>query len=177
MKRIAIGAAIGAGVAILVSALIGPFAGDDEAPIIVKNGTMKMESGSGTFVADGNEYSHETRGDHKKDLWVKVFLTQAVETCTATETRTNRLSIEYNNGAFTATLQPKGSLLKAHRTKITPKDSWKLDRPYRLIYPPAGGSGFITKVTASGWRCELTAAGQLEQINICSSSSSDYCKE
>lgn len=79
MRRVVIGfvvAMAAAALAALVTASAQP-APDDEAPIIVRNGSMIIQTEGGTFVKQGpatEAYRHATtRGKHKNSLWVKVL--------------------------------------------------------------------------------------------------------
>lgn len=167
--------------------------GDDEAPIIVKNGSMDILAGndttntwawnlepSGDNVDREPSYSHEPANhyfDLSKDLWVKVILRTG--TCTAAPTNGARqVVIDFSEDNFKATVKRGKSGILDYRTKIRPSGQLTLDTtqtPQTLRYGTKG-VGYITSVKSGGWSCDFPNGDALDQIRICSSGNRQDCQ-
>ena len=164
MKRVAAAVIVVAG-AVIIFLLVT--ASEDEAPIIVKNGSMTIDT-AGTWQEEGGAWSNETGKDHKGDLWVRVNLTDG----TACRGSGRPVHVEYSVGGFKAIFTVAGN---PARTKVSPRGQLNLDGTHRLRHGASGG--FITGVNINGvaLTCNITQ-NNLDAINICSSADVGECQ-
>jgi len=166
-KKIVVGAAV---VAIVVAGVIiwkiikGS---EDEGPIIVKNGSMTIDT-DGVWQDDGGAWSNETGKEHRNELWVRVNLTNGT-TCPGSG---HPVHVEYSEGGFKAIFNMAGNPV---RTKVSPKGQLSLDGAQRLRHGASGG--YITAVRINGTEltCGITQTN-LDSINICSSENDPRCR-
>ena len=167
MKKTAIVTA--AVVAVVVGAVIIliVMGSEDEAPIIVKNGSMTIDT-AGEWQDDGGAWTNETGKDHKGDLWVRVNLTGGT-TCKGTG---RPVHVEYSAGGFKAIFNVAGN---PARTKVSPKGQLTPDGTHRLRH--GASDGYITAVRINGTAlsCDITQ-NNLDAINICSSADVGDCQ-
>lgn len=150
------------------------FSNDDEAPIIVRNGSMHIETTDGTWTAEGSDWSNGTPSNkvHRNDLWVAVVSTTGAK-CIAPAPG-HPVIIRYSDPAVQAHFNPGGNPV---RTKVKLTGQWNRDDDHRLSHGTAGDGGHITEVRIGGTllACDLTASS-LSAINICSASTRAECK-
>ena len=157
---------------------------EDEGPIIVKNGSMTVDTAddTGTWGED-TDWSNETTGkQHHGDLWVLVIYKDR-SFCPATSDNPPKpapangspLQIEYTQANFKAKFNVVGN---PARTKVGPKNDLERDQAHkRLQHGMAGDNQYITgvKLPPAGpggqdrnLDCDFSPA-KLDQIKICSS--------
>lgn len=150
---------------------------DDEAPIIVKNGSMDFELPSahaGEWQDNNNAaWSYESPSDkvHKNDFWVRVDL-KGGGTCTG---KGHVVMIDYSATSFRAIFTPgKGVDGSTLRTQVTPKADIAFVDKQHLRHGAEGDGGYIQDVKVDGRSvkngqadCAITQAN-LVQVNICS---------
>ena len=164
MKRIAAAAIVVVG-AVIVWLIVT--ASEDEAPIIVKNGSMTIDT-AGEWQDDGGAWSNETGKDHRGDLWVRVNLTDGT-TCKGTG---RPVHVEYSVGGFKAIFNVAGN---PARTKVSPKGQLAADGTHRLRHGESGGHITGVRITGAELTCNITA-NNLDAINICSSADVEQCQ-
>ena len=144
-------------------------ASEDEAPIIVKNGSMTIDT-DGTWQADGGVWSNETGKHNDNDLWVRVNLTNKT-TCKGSG---HPVHIEYSVNGFNAIFNVAGN---PARTKVAPRNGLVLETNHRLRHGTQADGGYITGVRINGslLTCDITQ-NNLDVINICSSAKTADCQ-
>lgn len=150
------------------------FSNDDEAPIIVRNGSMHIETTDGNWTQEGSDWSNETPAGkvHDNDLWVAVVSTTGSK-CTAPAPG-HPVIIRYSAPGVQAHFNPGGNPI---RTKVKLTGQWNRDDDHRLSHGSAGDGGHISEVRVGGTllACDLTASN-LRAINICSSADVTACR-
>ena len=144
---------------------------EDEGPIIVKNGSMTIDTAmDARWDNDNNQWSNETGKTHRGELYVRVDLTNG-EKCTGSG---NPVHIETNEPSFTAKFNIVGS---PARTKVTPKNDFTRQSDQRLRHDDTGTATYITKVKINGsdLACNITK-DNLTAVSICSSPDVAACK-
>lgn len=163
---------------------IGPFSvffkilsDDDEAPIIVRNGSMDLEIPSahaGEWQNNNNgAWSYETPADkvHDNNFWVRVDLNNGSQ-CRGTG---HVVNIDYSVTSFHAIFTPGGGLTGSTvRSQITPKSQIDYVDAQHLRHGAKNDGGHIKDVTVDGQSvkngqadCGITQTN-LVQVNICS---------
>jgi hypothetical protein len=165
MKRVAAAVIVVAG-AVIIFLLVT--ASEDEAPIIVKNGSMTIEIEDGAWQEDGGAWSYESGKDHKGELWVRVDLTSGGP-CKGTG---HPVRVDYSEQGFQAIFNVVGN---PARTKVSPKGQLTADGTQRLRHGASGG--YITGVHIGGSQltCDITQTN-LSAISICSSADVEKCQ-
>lgn len=146
---------------------------EDEGPIIVKNGTMTVDTkdDTGEWNDDG-DWSHDTNGKiHGGKLWVLVIYKNA-SFCPAVSSQPvpkegDKVDVNYSDGNFKAKFKVVGN--NPPRTKVAKNDLVK-KTDQRLQHGQDGDGGFITSVDIDNQPldCQITK-DNLDQIKICSS--------
>ena len=167
MQKKAVYAAVGVAIVVVAIVIWITTVSEDEGPIIVKNGSMVIDT-DGAWQEDGGAWSNETGKDHKGDLWVRVNL-QGGTKCAGSG---RPVHVEYSVGGFNAIFNVAGN---PARTKVSPKGQLVADGAQRLRHGAAGG--YITGVRIGGTAlsCGITQ-NNLEAINICSSRDVTDCQ-
>jgi hypothetical protein len=144
---------------------------DDEAPIIVKNGSMTVDTVDGRWEEDGGSWRNETGKQHGNELWVKVVLTNST-TCRGSG---HPVVIDYSAAGFQAIFNVTGG--KTPRTIVAPRAQLNLETSQRLRHGAAGDGGYITGVRIGGnpLQCGITQSN-LDAIHICSASGVSDCQ-
>lgn len=165
MKKIAAAVIVVVGVVIV---WIVVTSSEDEAPIIVKNGSMTIEIEDGAWQEDGGAWSYESGKDHKGDLWVRVDLTSG-DPCKGTG---HPVRVDYSEQSFQAIFNVVGN---PARTKVSPRGQLTAESTQRLRHGASGG--FITgvRIGNSQLTCNITQTN-LSAINICSSADVEKCQ-
>jgi hypothetical protein len=144
---------------------------EDEGPIIVKNGSMTIETDdpNAAWQDEGGVWSNETGKDHRRNLWVRVDLTDGTM-CRATGPG-HPVQIEYSIAGFQPIFNVVGN---PARTKVSPKGQLDRETNQRLRH---GDGGHITGVRINGTllTCNITR-DNLKAINICSSPDTAVCQ-
>lgn len=150
---------------------------DDEGPIIVKNGSMTVDTtdNTGKWSEDQGEWSQETTGKtHHGDLWVLVIYNDGTF-CPAVGTpaqpapkQGTPVKIEYSESNFNPMFKLNGN---RDKTRVSKQDLAK-ESDQRLRHGQQGDGGYITHV--KDLDCDITKEN-LNQIKICSSEST--CKD
>jgi len=167
MKRLAAAAIVVVG-AVIVWIIVT--SSEDEAPIIVKNGSMTIEGG-GAWQEDGGTWSYETGNDHQNNLWVRVDLTDGAP-CKGTG---HPVRVEYSVQGFQAIFTVAGGATP--KTKVAPRAGLNRETPQRLRHGSQGDGGHITavRIGANQLSCNITQ-NNLGAINICSSANVPACQ-
>jgi hypothetical protein len=158
-----------------IDAFAGLFFGsDEEAPIIVKNGSMHLIT-EDKWVENGTtSWSNETPSDkiHRDQFWVKVMLTDNTE-CTDIG---KPVMITYSDTAFHALFTPGPAVNpNDRRTQVTPpKPKLELvdvNNPTDLRHGADGDGNYITGVKVGGGQplCGDLTKEKLKEVRICSS--------
>ncbi len=144
---------------------------EDEGPIIVKNGSITIET-DGEWREDGGSWSNEPgKGKgHRGDLWVRVNLTND-NPCRGSG---RPVHIEYSAGGFQANFNVVGN---PPRTKVSPKGQLNRESNQLLRHGSQNDGGYITGVKINGTTltCPITQTN-LEAIYICSSADASACQ-
>ena len=143
-------------------------AADEEAPIIVKNGSMYIDIDPTATWGEAGDWVHQpASGTHSGELYVKVVLkTGTPPSCLGSG---HPVRVDYNPG-FNATFNvvPGGS---SYRTIVAPRAQLQRDPniPTRLRHG-VDGQGRIESVVIPGstMNCVIPD-GQLIEVRICSS--------
>src|SRR5262245_28559 len=94
-----LGAGVAAAALCAVQFVMGG-ASDDEAPIIVKNGSTTIETFDGTWTDDqGARWKNVTNKTHRNELWVRVDFTDGTTSCKASG---HPVRIDYSQAGFQA---------------------------------------------------------------------------
>lgn len=167
MKRVAAAVIVVVGAVIVWLVVTGS---EDEAPIIVKNGSMTIETG-GEWQEDGGTWSHESGKGHQNNLWVRVDLTNGA-TCKGTG---HPVRVDYSIQGFQAIFTVAGG--STPKTKVAPRAGLNRETPKRLRHGSQGDGGHITavRIGANQLSCDITQ-NTLSAINICSSANVPACQ-
>jgi hypothetical protein len=166
-----------AGVAVLVLLVAGLFiwqrikSSDEEAPIIVKNGSIEIETLDGEWKDGNTEWINQTTGTlNANDLWVKV--TSSTGTCRAAG---KPVHIQYSQPNVHVVFTTSGVWWTA-KTRVSPKADLALVDGKHLRAGTPGDGGHITEVRAQNLTCSLSPNSANVEINICSSSKVKACQ-
>lgn len=153
---------------------------EDEGPIIVKNGSMTIDSADNTGKWNddgGGSYSHDTDNNAEGHLWVLVRYKNS-SFCPANggqpaPAQGDKVDIDYSNANFKPTFKVVGN--NPPRTKV-PKNGLNKESDKRLRHGQAGDGEYITGVEVDNQplNCQITK-DNLEEIKICSVEAK--CKE
>ena len=169
---------IGAGIVVVAPSAVAAFwllGADEEAPIIVKNGSMTVETASPAEWADsGGQWTHDSKKTHGGELWVKILVTNGPP-CTGSG---HPVHVDFSQAGFQANFNVagNGSSTAPYRTVVTPRGQLDKESPIRLRHGTAG-TGYITgvKIGSNDLNCGITQAN-LNYIAICSSPNVDECQ-
>ena len=163
--------------AILVLAIAGVFilqrirSSDEEAPIVVKNGSIEIETLDGTWTSGTDEWTNETVGmGSANELWVKV--TSSTGTCRASG---KPVLIRYSQPSVQVTFTTRGLWWMA-KTRVSPKSAVTFVDGKHLRAGTAGDGGHITEVQTRDVTCSLSPTSANVEITICSSSKVTDCQ-
>jgi hypothetical protein len=166
-----------AAAAFLVLLIAGVFilqrirAADEEAPIIVRNGSIDIETMDGEWQDGGNDWINETSGKiNGGDLWVKV--TSSTGTCRAVG---KPVHIQYRVPGNQVTFTTSGFWVWS-KTRVSPKSGINYVDGKHLRAGTANDAGHITEVRAQNLTCSLSPASANVVISICSSSEVTDCQ-
>ncbi len=144
---------------------------DDEAPIIVKNGSIEIETADGEWKNGDDAWVNQTTGKHNdKELWVKV--TSSTGTCRGVG---QPIRVQYSQANTRAVFTTGGSLFQ-HRTRVGPQAAINFVDSKHLRAGTAGDGGHITGVQSQNVTCSLTAESSNVEISICSSRTAKACQ-
>jgi hypothetical protein len=138
---------------------------DEEAPIIVKNGSIHLET-KAKWTPDGRDWINDTPANqvHGGELWVKVM--SKAKPCPVTAG--HPVIIQYSDLSVQAHFNPGGN---PTRTRVQVTGRWNRDDAQHLSSGTTGDLGHITGVRVGSSdlsSCDFTA-GQLDAIEVCSS--------
>jgi hypothetical protein len=163
--------------AFLVLVLVGVFvlqkikASDEEAPIVVKNGSIDIETQDGEWNDGGADWINQTSGKiNGGELWVKV--TSSTGTCRA---QGKPVQIQYSQPGVQVTLTTSGAWWFA-KTRVAPKSAIAFVDVKHLRAGAAGDGGHITEVRTQSLTCTLSPTSTNVEINICSSAKVSACQ-
>jgi hypothetical protein len=144
---------------------------EDEAPIIVKNGSIEIETADGEWKDGNDAWINQTSGKiNSGELWVKV--TSSTGTCRAVG---KPVQVEYSQPNVRAVFTTSGFWWTT-RTRVSPKAGLTfVDRKHLQAGTPGDG-GHITEVRTQNLTCSLSANSTNVEINICSSSKVTACQ-
>ena len=144
---------------------------EDEGPIIVKNGSIEIETVDGEWKDGGSDWFKDSPGRiNSGDLWVKV--TSSTGTCRAMGKPVHVLySVPGNQVTFTTS-----GMWWFSKTRVTPKSAVAFVDGKHLRAGTAGDGGHITEVRAQNLTCSLSSTSANVEINICSSSKVTACQ-
>jgi hypothetical protein len=178
-QKIVIGLAGVAAIVVLALALKKVLADDDEAPIIVRNGSMDFviqDANDGKWDNNGNaSWSYETAPNkiHNSRFWVRADLSGGVH-CYGDG---NVVHFDYSQPGFQAVFTAgRGSNGSTIRTQIVPKPKIFYVDDQHLHHPEQNDGGYISGVTVDGQplkngQTECTISkDNLIQVNVCSNS-------
>jgi len=144
---------------------------EDEGPIIVKNGSIEIETVGGEWKEGNNEWINQTTGTmNANDLWVKV--TSSTGTCRGVG---KPVHIQYSQPSVHLVFTTSGMWWTA-KTRVSPKAGVALVDRTHLRAGTAGDGGHITEVRAQNQTCTLSADSMNVEVNICSSSKVTACQ-
>ncbi len=188
---------VGVGVAVVIG-VVGPLSADEEAPIVVKNGTLDAVAGIAsnngwTFEAEPEDnedsspsYSYEPTNkylDGSKMHWVRISM-QAGSCTPSIPTASGKVvRVEYTYTVGTST-QTKDFTLKRgksgwvnYRTKIRPQVDLTVGtdttgRPKVYFNLP----GYISVVQVGNWSCKFDNQDAKPELSVCSSVDRQECQ-
>jgi hypothetical protein len=144
---------------------------EDEAPIIVKNGSIEIQTQDGEWKDGNTEWINQTSGAvNSNDLWVKV--TSSTGTCRASG---KPVHIQYSEPNVHVLFTTSGFWWTA-KTRVSPKSSVAFIDGKHLRAGTPGDGGHITEVRTQNLTCSLSASSTNVEINICSSSKVTACQ-
>lgn len=144
---------------------------EDEGPIIVKNGSIEIETIDGEWKDGGSDWFKDSPGRFNGgDLWVKV--TSSTGTCRANG---KPVHIQYSVPGNQVTFTTSGAWWFA-KTRVTPKSGIAYVDGKHLRAGTAADGGHITEVRAQNLTCSLSSTSANVVINICSSSQVTDCQ-
>lgn len=145
-------------------------ASDDEGPIIVKNGSINIETIDGVWQDGGSDWINETGKANSGELWVKV--TSSTGTCRASG---KPVHIQYSEPSVQAIFTTSG-MWWFSKTRVSPKSGIARVDSKHLRAGTAGDGGHITEVRTQNATCSLSPTSANVEINICSSSKVTACQ-
>jgi len=145
-------------------------ASDDEGPIIVKNGSINIETIGGDWQDGGSDWINETGKGNGGELWVKV--TSSTGTCRASG---KPVHIQYSEPSVHVIFTTSG-MWWTSRTRVSPKSGIARVDGQHLRAGNAGDGGHITEVRTQNVTCPLSPTSANVEINICSSSKVTACQ-
>ena len=146
-------------------------AADEEAPIIVRGGSIDIETQDGQWQDGGGDWVNQTSGKvNGGDLWVKV--TSSTGTCRA---QGKPVHIQYSVAGNQVTFTTSGAWWWA-KTRVSPKSGITLVDGKHLRSGTAGDGGHITEVRTQSLTCSLSPTSANVVINICSSGQVADCQ-
>ncbi len=146
-------------------------ASQDEGPIIVRNGSINIETQDGQWQDGNSEWINQTSGTvNSGELWVKV--TSSTGTCRASG---KPVHIQYSVPGNQVTFTTSG-VWWFSKTRVSPKSAIALVDSKHLRAGTAGDGGHITEVRTQNLTCTLSANSSNVEINICSSSKVTACQ-
>jgi len=166
-----LGVTIGAAAILAVQFIKG--ASEDEAPIIVKNGSTTIETFDGKWADDqGARWRNDTLKTHGNELWVRVDFTDGTSSCKASG---HPVMIDYSQPGFQAIFNFANG-----RTNVSPKGGLTGVSNQLLQHGNHQDGGHITDVRVNGQSipgCDSTKiATVLDEVRICSSASQLACQ-
>jgi len=171
MRKIAYVATAVVAVGLLALLWMKSGSSEDEAPIIIKNGSIEIETTDGEWKDGDDSWVNETTGKHNdKELWIKV--TSSSGTCRGVG---QPIRIQYSLPNARAVFTTGGNLLR-HRTRVGPQAVITFVDSKHLRSGTAGDGGHITGVQAQSVTCSLAAGSSNVEISICSSRSAKACQ-
>ncbi len=145
---------------------------EDEAPIIVKNGSIEIETVDGQWSDGDDAWVNETAGKHNdKELWVKV--TSSTGTCRGVG---QPIRVQYSKSNDRAVFTTGGSFLAPHRTRVGPQTIITYVDSKHLRAGTPGDAGHINAVQARSATCTIAAESSNVEISICSSQTAKACQ-
>jgi hypothetical protein len=165
---------VAAGVVVVVGLLaflwIQGVSDDDEAPIIVKNGSIEIETLDGEWKDGTDAWINQTSGKvNSGELWVKV--TSSTGTCRAVG---QPVQVQYSQANVRAVFTTSG--FWTTRTRVSPQGGLAFVDRRHLRAGTAGDGGHITEVRAQNLTCSIAAGSANVEISICSSSKTTACQ-
>jgi hypothetical protein len=151
---------------------------DDEAPIIVRNGSMDFDiddPSHGEWKDNNNAWSFETPSGkvHQNRFWVRADLKDGSH-CSGTG---QVVRIDYSDPSFHALFNPGNGIDgTTKRSQLTPKGNGQIEGvdAQHLRHGAHNDGGYITDVRVNGQPlkngqadCTITQAN-LDQVNVCS---------
>jgi hypothetical protein len=147
-------------------------ASEDEAPIIVKNGSIEIETVDGQWRDGDDAWINETTGKHNdKELWVKV--TSSTGTCRGVG---QPIRVQYSKSNDRAVFTTGGSFLAQHRTRVGPQGIITYVDGKHLRVGTPGDGGHINAVQARSATCTIAPESSNVEISICSSQNAKACQ-
>ena len=156
---------------------VGPFrnlpmfvrGADEEAPIIVKNGSMHVDTQDGKWVENGNTWSNETppQANHGPNFYVLVKL-KSGPNCTGNG---REVRIDYSDTTLNPVFTSGGGPGGRARTQLAPRRKFSLvdpATPKQLLHGSDGDNAYITKVSVGAQTCDGLTRETLDEIRICS---------
>jgi hypothetical protein len=199
------GTAVGLGVvavglvAVTIVAVQSPMSADEEAPIVVKNGSLDIIAGSATDnnwtweteVGDNEDaspsYSYEPQHkyrDRSKFHWVKVTMQSG--TCNPNQPTTSGKAVQveytYNPGTGNTTkevtLKRGASGWFDYRTKVRPSADLTAGTDSTTGRPKLSFTvnGYISRVKVDNWSCTFSDASAQPVLTVCSSDNRKECQ-
>jgi len=146
-------------------------ASEDEAPIIVKNGSIEIETLDGEWKDGNDAWINQTSGKiNSDDLWVKV--TSSTGTCRAVG---KPVQVQYSQPNVRAVFTTSGFWWTT-KTRVSPQAGLAFVDRKHLRAGTAGDGGHITEVRAQNLTCSIAAGSANVEISICSSSKAPACQ-
>jgi hypothetical protein len=146
-------------------------ASEDEAPIIVKNGSIEIETLDGEWKDGNDAWINQTSGKiNSDDLWVKV--TSSTGTCRAVG---KPVQVQYSQPNVRAVFTTSGFWWTT-KTRVSPQAGLSFVDRKHLRAGTAGDGGHITEVRAQNLTCSIAAGSANVEISICSSSKTTACQ-
>lgn len=197
-KTVVKAAAVALGLGLAGFAIYMVLTSDEEAPIIVKNGSLLIVAGAaeqnewawtkedGDNEESSPSYSYEPTHkyrDRSKMHWVKVSSMQS-GSCTNNQMtasgKTVNIDYIYGNGQTKSVGIRRGAsgpLRIDYRTKVRPQDltvgtDSETGRS-ALIFPD---SGYISAIRVDNWSCTFPNVAADPQISVCASDKSAECQ-
>ena len=144
---------------------------EDEAPIIVKNGSIEIGTTDGEWKDGNDAWINQTAGKiNSGELWVKV--TSSTGTCRAVG---KPVQVEYSKPNVRAVFTTSGFWWTT-KTRVSPKAGLTYVDRNHLRAGTAGDGGHITEVRTQNLTCSIAAASANVEISICSSSKTTACQ-
>ena len=146
-------------------------ASEDEGPIIVKNGSIEIETIDGEWKDGGSDWFKDSPGRiNGGDLWVKV--TSSTGTCRAMG---KPVHVQYSVPGNQVTFTTSGAWWWS-KTRVSPRSGITRVDGKHLRAGTSGDGGHITEVRAQNLTCSLSSTSANVEINICSSSKVTACQ-